>query len=153
VSASGTCLDREAHAQGAIAELKHHGADRARCGGIRLLQLKLLAAATAMSLERPLKADDAAAGGQTGDPANRTATVLALIDLLPSTIDEIGRLVAPAHSSMAPSDGRAGAAPIGRRARHARSPRALGGAEVPGVGDAQVDTHRAVAETGRQVPA
>jgi hypothetical protein len=54
--------------------------------------------ATAINLKRLLKAHDAAAGGQTGDPANRTATVLALIGLLTSTIDEIGRLAA-AHSS------------------------------------------------------
>src|SRR4051794_24240911 len=90
-------FDRQAHDEGAIAELKHHGADRARCRGTRLLQLQLLAAATAINLTRLLKAH-AAAGGQTGDPANRTATVPVLIDLLTSTIDEIGRLTAP-HSS------------------------------------------------------
>jgi hypothetical protein len=91
-------FDRQAHAEGAIAELKHHGADRARCRGTRLLQLQLLAAATAINLKRLLKAHAAAAGGQTGDPANRTATVLALVDLLTTTLDEIGRLTVP-HSS------------------------------------------------------
>src|SRR3954452_1548640 len=39
-------FDRQAHAEGAIAELKRHGADRARCRGTRLVQLQLLAAAT-----------------------------------------------------------------------------------------------------------
>ena len=43
--------DRQAHAEGAIAELKHHGADRARCRGTRLIQLQLLAAATAINLK------------------------------------------------------------------------------------------------------
>src|SRR3954466_5602651 len=36
-------FDRQAHAEGAIAELKRHGVDRARCRGTRLLQLQLLA--------------------------------------------------------------------------------------------------------------
>src|SRR5919202_518885 len=61
-------VDRQAHAEGAIAELKHHGADRARCRGTRLVQLQLLAAATAINLKRLLRADNPAAGGQTGDP-------------------------------------------------------------------------------------
>src|SRR3954451_17915125 len=69
-------FDRQAHAEGAIAELKRHGADRARCRGTRLLQLQLLVAATAINLKRLLNADAAATGGQTGDPANRAATVL-----------------------------------------------------------------------------
>ena len=45
-------LDRQAHAEGAISELKRHGADRARCRGTRLVQLQLLAAATAINLKR-----------------------------------------------------------------------------------------------------
>jgi transposase len=97
-SGRDAAFDRQAHAEGAIAELKRHGADRARCRGTRLLQLQLLAAATAINLKRLLKAHAAAAGGQTGDPANRTATVLALVDLLTTTLDEIGRLTVP-HSS------------------------------------------------------
>jgi transposase len=91
-------FDRQAHAEGAIAELKHHGADRARCRGTRLLQLQLLAAATAINLKRLLKADDAAAGGQTGDPTTR-ATILTLIALLTTTLDEIGRLTATDSST------------------------------------------------------
>src|SRR4051812_48043893 len=87
-------FDRQAHAEGAIAELKHHGADRARCRGTRLLQLQLLAAATAINLKRLLKANAAAAGGHTGDPTSRAATILALTALLTNTLDEIGRLAA-----------------------------------------------------------
>jgi len=44
-------VDRQAHAEGTIAELKHHGAGRARCRGTRLVQLQLLAAATAINLK------------------------------------------------------------------------------------------------------
>src|SRR4051794_12422727 len=92
-------FDRQAHAEGAIAELKHHGADRARCRGTRLLQLQLLAAATAINLKRLLRADAATANGQTGDPRTRAATTLALISLLTTTLDEIGRLAAADSST------------------------------------------------------
>ncbi len=49
-------LDRQAHAEGAISELKRHGLDRARCRGTRKLQLQLLIAATAVNLKRLLGA-------------------------------------------------------------------------------------------------
>jgi hypothetical protein len=91
--------DRQAHAEGAIAELKRHGADRARCRGTRLLQLQLLAAATAINLKRLLKADDAAVGGHSGDPTGRAATIRALIAILTATLDEIGRLTAADSST------------------------------------------------------
>jgi hypothetical protein len=92
-------FDRQAHAEGAIAELKHHGADRARCRGTRLLQLQLLAAATAINLKRLLKAHDTAAGGQTGDPTSPAATIPALIALLTTTLDKIRRLTAADSST------------------------------------------------------
>ena len=92
-------FDRQAHAEGAISALKRHGADRARCRGTRLLHLQLLAAATAINLKRPLNADDAAVGGQTGDPTTSAATTLTLIALLTSTLDEIDRLTAPDSST------------------------------------------------------
>jgi transposase len=92
-------FDRQAHAEGAIAELKRHGADRARCRGTRLLQLQLLAAATAINLKRLLKADSAAAGGQPGDPATRAAAIIALTTLLARTFDEIDRLAAADRST------------------------------------------------------
>src|SRR3954470_5969728 len=91
--------DRQAHAEGAIAELKRHGADRARCRGTRLVQLQLLAAATAINLKRLLKADTAQANGQPGDPATRAAAITALTELLTRTLDEIGRLAAADSST------------------------------------------------------
>jgi transposase len=92
-------FDRQAHAEGAIAELKHHGAGRARCRGTRLVQLQLLAAATAINLKRLLSAADAATGGQTGNPTTSAATLLTLIALLTATLDEIGRLAATDSST------------------------------------------------------
>jgi IS5 family transposase len=86
--------DRQAHAEGAISELKRHGLDRARCRGTRRLQLQLLAAATAINLKRLLKTDTAASGGHTGDPTADTAAIPALIALLTSTLEEIDRLPA-----------------------------------------------------------
>jgi transposase len=61
-------LDRQAHAEGAISELKRHGADRARCRGTRLVQLQLLAAATAINLKRLLSHGNTAHNDQTGEP-------------------------------------------------------------------------------------
>ena len=94
-------FDRQAHAEGAISELKRHGADRARCRGTRLLQLQLLVAATVINLKRLLSAHDAAAGGPTGDPTARAAAITALTTLLARTLKQIGRLAA-ADSSTGP---------------------------------------------------
>jgi transposase len=91
--------DRQAHAEGAIAELKRHGADRARCRGTRLVQLQLLAAATAINLKRLLKADAATAGGQTGDPAANATAITALTRLLVRVLDAIGHLTATDSST------------------------------------------------------
>jgi transposase len=55
-------LDRITHGEGAISELKRHGADRARCRGTAKLQIQLLLTATAINLKRlathPLDADN-----------------------------------------------------------------------------------------------
>jgi len=45
-------IDRITHGEGAIAELKRHGAGRARCRGTAKLQVQLLLAATAINLKR-----------------------------------------------------------------------------------------------------
>ena len=92
-------IDRQAHAEGAISELKRHGTDRARCRGTRLLHLQLLAAATAINLKRLLKADGATAGTQTGNPGTHTAAIRALTRLLVRTLDEIGHLTATETST------------------------------------------------------
>lgn len=48
----GAAIDRITHGEGAIAELKRHGAARARCRGTAKLQIQLLLAATAINLKR-----------------------------------------------------------------------------------------------------
>jgi transposase len=93
-------FDRQAHAEGAIAELKRHGADRARCRGTRLLQLQLLAAATAINLKRLLAAGQADSDGQTGDPGTRTAAIRSLTSLLVATLNEIDRLTTADRSTV-----------------------------------------------------
>ena len=90
-----TAIDRQTHAEGAIAELKHHGLGRARCRGTRKLQLQLLAAATAINLKRLLGAHSAHENGQTGDPDARharLAAIGALFTVLGRLLDEINRL-------------------------------------------------------------
>ena len=98
-SGRDAAFDRQAHAEGAIAELKRHGADRARCRGTRLLQLQLLAAATAINLKRLLKGQDALRHGQAGDRAARRHTIRWLTDLLTRCLTEIDRLTAPNNST------------------------------------------------------
>ena len=85
-------FDRQAHAEGAISELKRHGAGRARCRGTRLLQLQLLAAATAINLKRLLGHQEALGHTQTSDPAARQRTIGWLTRLLARCLHEIDRL-------------------------------------------------------------
>jgi hypothetical protein len=92
-------FDRQAHAEGTIAELKRHGAGRARCRGTRLVQLQLLAAATAINLKRLIAPQDADQHHQTGDPAIRAATITTLTRLLARVLNEISRLVATDSST------------------------------------------------------
>ena len=77
-----TAIDRQTHAEGAIAELKHHGIGRSRCRGTRKTQLQLLAAATAINLKRLLGAHQTRSHGQTADNPTSHAIVIALLDLL-----------------------------------------------------------------------
>ena len=85
-------FDRQAHAEGAIAELKYHGADRARCRGTRLLQLQLLAAATAINLKRLLSADTVRPTARPANPDRHAATITALTRLLARVLHAIGHL-------------------------------------------------------------
>jgi transposase len=88
-------IDRQTHAEGAIAELKHHGLGRARCRGTRKLQLQLLIAATAINLKRLLDTPDGRADNRTGDPAARAASLAAtraLFTVLARLLAELDRL-------------------------------------------------------------
>jgi transposase len=74
----GAAIDRITHGEGAIAELKRHGAGRARCRGTRKLQIQLLLAATAINLKRLIgrdpAAENAAGGAGHADSAPIAAT-------------------------------------------------------------------------------
>ncbi len=93
-----TAIDRQTHAEGAIAELKHHGMGRSRCRGTRKTQLQLLAAATAINLKRLLADQNARSHGQTGDTATHYAAITALLDLLTRCLTELDH-IAGAESS------------------------------------------------------
>jgi transposase len=60
-------IDRITHGEGAIAELKRHGTDRARCRGTAKLQIQLLLAATAINLKRLTSRPPAAAHTRAND--------------------------------------------------------------------------------------
>ena len=63
-------IDRITHGEGAISELKRHGADRARCRGTAKLQIQLLLAATAINLKRLTTHAPAA---ENASPSDNTA--------------------------------------------------------------------------------
>lgn len=85
-------IERQAHAEGAIAEFKHHGLARARCRGTRLMQLQLLVAATAINVKRLLSHQDALGHTESGDPPARLHTVRWLTAVLARGLSEIDRL-------------------------------------------------------------
>lgn len=99
-------VDRQAHAEGAISELKRHGAARARCRGTRLVELQLVVAATAINLKRLLDHSHAAQKGHTADldghqaghdrPGNDTAArwtaITTLTRILIAAFNEIDHL-------------------------------------------------------------
>ena len=92
-------VDRQTHAEGAIAELKHHGMRRARCRGTRRTQLQLLAAATAINLKRLLSAQQARSDEQPDDRSTRHATITGLLVLLTRCLTELGDLPATQSST------------------------------------------------------
>lgn len=89
-----TAIERQTHAEGAIAELKHHGLGRARCRGTRKTQLQLLATATAINLKRLLAAQNVRAEGQTGASGPDHGAITRLLDLLTRCLVELGGLTA-----------------------------------------------------------
>lgn len=94
-----SAIDRQTHAEGAIAELKHHGMGRSRCRGIRKTQLQLLAAATAINLKRLLSAQKARADAQARDRATDHIAITSLLDLLSRCLAETDRLAATDSST------------------------------------------------------
>ena len=92
-------FERQTHAEGAIAELKHHGMRRSRCRGTRKTQLQLLAAATAINLKRLLSAQDARSDEQTSDSDTNFAVITGLLDLLDRCLTELDRLTAVESST------------------------------------------------------
>ncbi len=94
-----TAIDRQTHAEGAIAELKHHGMSRSRCRGTRKTQLQLLAAATAINLKRLLTAQNARSHRQPGENDTAHAAITGLLDLLTRCLTELGHLAAAESST------------------------------------------------------
>jgi Transposase DDE domain len=75
-------IDRITHGEGAIAELKRHGTNRARCRGTAKLQIQLLLAATAINLKRLTTHLPAAenAGASDNTAARAHLAILAILN-------------------------------------------------------------------------
>jgi transposase len=71
----GAAVDRITHGEGAIAEMKRHGAGRARCRGTWKVQIQLLLAATAINLKRLINRPPAAENAAGGDQHRQTAAI------------------------------------------------------------------------------
>ena len=88
----GAAVDRITHGEGAIAEMKRHGAGRARCRGTRKVQIQLLLAATAINLKRLISRPSAAENAANGDDHPQTAPIAA-----PTTQNHAHRTEIAAH--------------------------------------------------------
>lgn len=76
----GAAIDRITHGEGAISEMKRHGAGGARCRGTRKMQIQLLLAATAINLKRLIDRPPAGENTAAGDDHGQSAAVNALND-------------------------------------------------------------------------
>lgn len=75
-------IDRITHGEGAISEMKRHGAARARWRGTRKLHMQLLLAATAINLKRLINRDPAAENRTTGRDHPRHTMIHAHLHLI-----------------------------------------------------------------------
>jgi hypothetical protein len=82
----GAAIDRITHGEGAISEMKRHGAGRARCRGTRKVQIQLLLAATAINLKRLITRPSASENAAAGSDHGQSAAVKALNDAHHSVI-------------------------------------------------------------------
>ena len=74
----GAAIDRITHGEGAISEMKRHGAGRARCRGTAKVQIQLLLAETASNLKRLINRPPAAEHAADGGKHWQTAAIHAL---------------------------------------------------------------------------
>jgi transposase len=70
-------VDRITHGEGAISEMKRHGAGRARCRGTQKLHVQLLLAATAINLKRLITRNPAVENTDTGHGTPQHAPIAA----------------------------------------------------------------------------
>ena len=85
----GAAVDRITHGEGAISEMKRHGAGRARSRGTRKLQMQLLLAATAINLKRLIKTADAAENLAAGDDHAHQAEIRTQLAILHACLREL----------------------------------------------------------------
>jgi transposase len=95
----GAAVDRITHGEGAIAELKCHGAGRARSRGTRKLQAQLLLAATAINLKRLIKQQDAGENGARGDDHACPAAIRAHLAILNACLRALAPIPSPTSTT------------------------------------------------------
>lgn len=95
----GAAVDRITHGEGAIAEMKRHGAGRARSRGTRKLQIQLLLAATAINLKRLISRSDATENTAAGDGHGRHAEIRTQLAVLNHCLRELTHIPSPTSTT------------------------------------------------------
>ncbi len=93
-------IDRITHGEGAIAELKRHGAGRARCRGTAKVQIQLLLAATAINLKRLIISRSPAAENPAGDREHpHGASIIAHLAIITACLRTLGAIDSPTSTT------------------------------------------------------
>jgi transposase len=92
-------IQRRTHGEGAIAELKRHGAGRARCRGHNKLQIQLLLAATAINLKRLINQPPAANNTNTGRDHHQQAQINACLTIINACLAALTTIEKPTSTT------------------------------------------------------
>jgi transposase len=92
-------IDRITHGEGAISELKRHGAGRARCRGTAKLQVQLLLAATAINLKRLITRSPAAENAASGRDHAHHAAINAHLMIINACLRALGAAGSPTSTT------------------------------------------------------
>jgi hypothetical protein len=95
----GAAVDRITHGEGAIAEIKRHGAGRARSRGTRKLQVQLLLAATAINLKRLARSQDSGENAACGDDHPHQAETRTQLAILHACLRALSPIPSPTSTT------------------------------------------------------
>ena len=95
----GAAVDRITHGEGAIAEMKRHGAGRARSRGTRKLQVQLLLAATVINLKRLAKSQNSGENAAHGGDHAHQAEIRTQLAILHACLGALSPIPSPTSTT------------------------------------------------------